>query len=75
MTEKENIILDAIRKKIKNTRKQQGLSIRSLAAKAGIEPTLLNEYESGQRDTRSLNLIKILLALNLDLSFFTDDSH
>lgn len=71
MTEKEDIILQAIRNKIKETRQKQGLSVRKLAAKADIDPTLLHEYETGIRDTRTLNLIKILLALDIDLSILT----
>jgi transcriptional regulator with XRE-family HTH domain len=72
MTEKEHIILKAIRNKIKETRTKQGLSIRALAAKADLDPTLLHEYEIGIRDTRSLNLIRILVALDIDLSSLTD---
>jgi transcriptional regulator with XRE-family HTH domain len=60
MTEKEHII--------KETRTKKGLSIRKLAAKADIDPTVLHEYETGIRDTRSLNLIRILVALDIDLS-------
>ena len=71
MTGKEDIILQSIRRKIKETRTEQGLSIRALAAKADIDPTLLHEYETGVRDTRSLNLIKILVALEVDLSILT----
>lgn len=68
MNESEvDILYKQLRKKVKDARKAKKLSIRKLAAMAQCEPTLIDEFEKTSRDIRVSNLLKICIALDIEL--------
>jgi len=61
-------------RRIRTIRKAQGLSQEELADKAGLDRTYVGGIERGERNVSVLNLAKIGVALQVDLSLlFTDD--
>ena len=61
------IVHDWVRERFKAKRKEMNLSIRELAAAAGVDYALVDEFERKGRDIRLSKLIAIAQALNIDL--------
>ena len=61
-------IKEKIGLRIKDLRKQAGLSQEGLAFKAGIDRTYVNSVENGKRNVSIVNINKIAKALNITLS-------
>jgi transcriptional regulator with XRE-family HTH domain len=60
----------AIGDRIKLARQIAGLSLRDLAAKAGLSHTAINKYENNRATPRSGALIRLADALDLGVEFF-----
>lgn len=56
--------------RIRELRKELNLTQESLAFKAEVDKTYLNEVENGKRNVSVINLEKIIIALETDLSIF-----
>lgn len=61
------IIHDFVRERIKAKRLEKKLSIDKLAAAAGVNHTLIDEFERVGRDIRLSKLIAIAKALDIEL--------
>lgn len=60
--------------RIRELRKELGLTQESLAFKAEVDKTYLNEVENGKRNVSVINLEKIITALEKGLTeFFNSD--
>ncbi|RFM32418.1 helix-turn-helix domain-containing protein [Chitinophaga silvisoli] len=66
MDEDVKIVHNLIRQRFKLRRKELKLSIRKLAAAAGVEYSLIDEFERKGRDIRLSSFIAIALALQID---------
>lgn len=51
---------------IKKYRKERKLSLRGLAALAGLEHKQINEIEKGESDIRFTTIVKLIWALEVD---------
>jgi transcriptional regulator with XRE-family HTH domain len=61
--------------RIRDLRKQLQLTQESLAFKAEVDKTYLNEVENGKRNVSVKNLEKIIHALEVNVKeFFNDDT-
>lgn len=58
--------------RIRELRKDLNLTQESLAFKAEVDKTYLNEVENGKRNVSVINLEKIILALDINVSKFFD---
>lgn len=56
--------------RIRELRKELNLTQESLAFKAEVDKTYLNEVENGKRNVSVINLEKVIIALETDLSMF-----
>lgn len=56
--------------RIKELRKELGLTQEALAFKAELDKTYVNEVENGKRNVSVVNLERIIIALNHDLFHF-----
>lgn len=56
--------------RIRELRKELDLTQESLAFKAEVDKTYLNEVENGKRNVSVINLEKIILALDTDIAKF-----
>lgn len=61
------IVHDFVRARFKAIRKEKEMSIRELAAAAGVDYALIDEFERKGRDIRLSKLIAIAQALEIDL--------
>ena len=61
-------IKEKIGLRVKQIRKEAGLSQEALALKAGIDRTYVNSVENGKRNVSIVNISKIADALNISLS-------
>lgn len=59
-----------IGKRIKELRKEKGISQEKLAGLAEIDRTYMTSVENGRRNIAVVNLEKIVKALNVDFSDF-----
>jgi len=60
--------------RIKELRKELNLTQESLAFKAEVDKTYLNEVENGKRNISIINLEKVVIALEVNLTeFFISD--
>ncbi|MGN6475772.1 MAG: helix-turn-helix domain-containing protein [Flavipsychrobacter sp.] len=59
--------------RIKELRKDLHLTQESLAFKAEVDKTYLNEVENGKRNVSVINLEKIVFALEVSVKEFFDD--
>lgn len=60
--------------RIRELRKELNLTQESLAFKAEVDKTYLNEVENGKRNVSVINLEKIILALDTTVAnFFNND--
>ncbi|WP_343322076.1 helix-turn-helix domain-containing protein [Sphingobacterium multivorum] len=60
--------------RIRELRKSLGLTQESLAFKADMDKTYLNEVENGKRNVSLVNLEKIILALETTFSLFFQEN-
>ncbi|QQT32868.1 helix-turn-helix transcriptional regulator [Sphingobacterium multivorum] len=60
--------------RIKELRKSLGLTQESLAFKADMDKTYLNEVENGKRNVSVVNLEKIILALGTTFALFFQEN-
>ncbi len=60
--------------RIKELRKSLGLTQESLAFKADMDKTYLNEVENGKRNVSLVNLEKIILALETTFALFFQEN-
>lgn len=78
MQEDDNIrvnkIIDIARRKIAERRKQLKLSLRQLGDLAEVDPNTINDFEAGRRIIRLEPLIRIALALQIDISDLWTDT-
>jgi transcriptional regulator with XRE-family HTH domain len=56
--------------RIREIREQRGLSLRSMAAAAGIPPSVLSKFERGQASPTMVTAQKVLAALGLSFAEF-----
>ena len=59
--------LEAVGRQIRKLREQHGLSQEEFAAKAGLDRAYYGAVERGKRNLSARNLIKIAVALNVDV--------
>lgn len=73
MPDKINQQIEQIGQRIREVRKDQGLTLRAIAEKAGLSVPYLSQIENGQVNLNVLNLEAIAGALSVPLiTFFTD---
>lgn len=63
---------DAVGNRIKQLRKEMGLSQEKLALKAGIDRTYLAGIEAGKRNATIISLKKVVDALEITMKDFFD---
>lgn len=63
-----NTILDIVAHNLQQCRKAAGLSQEQLAAKAGLHRTYIGMIERSEKNITLLNLEKIAIALNIDIT-------
>lgn len=63
-----NKIIDNARRRISARRKQLKLSLRVLGDLAEVDPNTINDFEIGRRMIRLEPLIRVAIALQLDIS-------
>ena len=68
---KKNKYLIELGKKIKQIRKDRGLSQEQLALKAEVDRSYMGGIERGERNVSFLTLIKLAISLNCDIAEFT----
>lgn len=61
--------------RIKDLRKNLGLTQEALAYKADLDKTYVNEVENGKRNISIVNLEKLIIALDLDIGAFFQAEH
>ena len=61
--------------RIKELRKKSMLTQESLAFKAGMDKTYVNEVENGKRNISIVNLEKLITALNVSIIAFFNSSN
>ena len=59
--------LEAVGRQIRKLREDHGLSQEEFAAKAGLDRAYYGAVERGKRNLSARNLIKIAVALNVDV--------
>lgn len=59
--------------RIRELRKHLNLTQESLAFKAEVDKTYLNEVENGKRNVSVINLEKVILALEVNVKDFFND--
>lgn len=64
---KKNPALIKLGNKIRELRKSKGFSQESFADEVGLDRTYLGGIERGERNIATLNLIRIALALNIEV--------
>ena len=68
------MILKKLGERIKQLRKEAGISQEKLAELAGLDRTYINSVENGRRNISIINMEKICIALEISLSdFFNTD--
>lgn len=68
------MILKKLGERIKQLRKEAGISQEKLAELAGLDRTYVNSVENGKRNISIINMEKICIALEISLSdFFNTD--
>ena len=55
---------------IRKLREAKGLTQEQLAELAGLDRTYIGGIERGERNTAAINLIRIAVALDVDVAFF-----
>lgn len=73
--EKKRKLLTDVGKRIRATRKEQGLSLQELSLLTGISPPALSLIETAKRDVRVSTLAKIASALRARPSAFLEDEN
>jgi len=61
--------------RIRELRKELNLTQEALAFKAEVDKTYLNEVENGKRNVSVINLEKIIIALEADMSVFFNSEY
>lgn len=61
--------------RIRELRKELNLTQEGLAFKAEVDKTYLNEVENGKRNVSVINLEKIIMALDTDMSDFFNSQY
>jgi transcriptional regulator with XRE-family HTH domain len=69
----ESGILIRISKKIKNIRKEKGLTIQEVADRAGVTKGLISQIENSRTIPSLLVLMQIINAIEVDIDFFFSD--
>ena len=64
---KKHPALIKLGEKIRELRKSKGFSQESFADEAGLDRTYMGGIERGERNIATLNLIRIALALNIEV--------
>lgn len=64
------MILKKLGERIKQLRKEAGISQEKLAELAGLDRTYINSVENGKRNISIINMEKICIALEISLSDF-----
>jgi transcriptional regulator with XRE-family HTH domain len=70
---RKNKYLVELGKKIKQVRKQKGLSQEQLALKAEIDRSYMGGIERGERNVTFLTLVKIAICLGCEVAEFSKD--
>ena len=69
------MILKKLGERIKQLRKEAGISQEKLAELAGLDRTYINSVENGRRNISIINMEKICIALEISLTeFFNSDA-
>jgi DNA-binding XRE family transcriptional regulator/mannose-6-phosphate isomerase-like protein (cupin superfamily) len=63
-----------IGKKIRAARQNQGMSLRALAAKASVSPSMLSQIENNRANPSVTTLYNIAEALSISVNYFFPDS-
>lgn len=66
--------LAALGARIRKARKNAGLTVALLAAKAGVNPASLRMYEMGQRDPGTGGLLAVSRALGVPAGWFLGET-
>ena len=66
----KNQYLVCFGKKVKELRKQKGLSQEALALLCDLDRSYIGGVERGERNIRLINIYKITLALNINIKDF-----
>lgn len=69
-----NKIIDIARRKVALRRKQLKLSLRQLGDLAEVDPNTINDFEAGRRVMQLETLIRVILALQIDISDLWKDT-
>lgn len=64
---KKNPVLIKLGNKIRELRKQRNLSQEAFADEVGLDRTYVGGIERGERNIATLNLIRIAIALNVEV--------
>lgn len=64
------MILKKLGERIKQLRKEAGISQEKLAELAGLDRTYINSVENGRRNISIINMEKICIALEISLTEF-----
>lgn len=71
-SKQEQALLSRIGLRIKELRKETGLSQEDFAPKCGLDRTYISDVERGRRNISVINLAKISKALKVKLSVLVD---
>ena len=69
-SKQEQAFLLRIGQNIRAIREEQGLSQEALALKAGLDRSYVGGVERGERNISAINLFKLLISINVNLSDF-----
>jgi transcriptional regulator with XRE-family HTH domain len=72
---KKNPILVKLGKQIRELRKSKGFSQEDFADEAGLDRTYVGGIERGERNIATLNLVRIALALGVDVGVLFPSLH
>ena len=73
MNNEEQLILEQLATKIKFRRNELNISQEKLADKCGFDRTYISLLERAKRNPSLLNLKKLSIGLNIELSILTED--
>jgi len=72
---KKNPVLVKLGKQIRELRKSKGFSQEGFADEAGLDCTYVGGIERGERNIATLNLVRIALALEVDVGTLFPSLH
>jgi transcriptional regulator with XRE-family HTH domain len=71
----ENIFLEKIRRRIKELRKEKGITMQELADHSNVSKGLICQIENGISRPSLHVLLKIINSLDVDLNIFFNELH